>query len=108
MVYGSASEVQALAYGGSKTSTPAIVTQALQQSTSLINMFLQRNTDLSPVPQIVNDVGNHIAVEFLRKPRPSIGELCEDVEKLLGNYRDQLVTEEGTRWGNMRFVTSDW
>lgn len=106
MVYGAASEVMALAYGGSKSTTPGIVTQALQQATSLINIFLNINTDLSPVPQIVNDVANHIAVEYLRKPRPSIGELCEDIEKLLGNVRDQIVDVEATRWANMRYVNS--
>lgn len=107
MVYGIASEVMALAYGGSKSVTPDIVTQALQQATSLINIFLNINEDLNPVPQIVNDVANHIAVEYLRKPRPTIGELCEDIEKLLGNVKDQLVDTEGSRWGNMRIVNPD-
>ena len=104
MVYGTEAGIMALSYGGSKGVTPAIVTTANQNATSIINGYLNLTEDLVTVPQIIVDACNWIASKFVQNPRVDPKECLEMADILLGTIKDQLSATETSRWANMRFV----
>lgn len=104
MVYGSDAAVMNLAYGGSKSSTPGVITEARNTATTIINGYLNITADLSPEPTNITNVANYIASEIVKNPRTSLKELLESVAVLLDVIKDQLSAENTPRWANMRFV----
>jgi len=104
MVYGTEAGIMALAYGGSKSTTPAIVSTANQNATSIINGYLNLTEDLTSPPQIVVDACNWIASKFVENPRTDPKDCLEMADILLGTIKDQLSQSETSRWANMRFV----
>lgn len=104
MAYGSATTVQQLLYGSAKAATPDIVTAALQQATTVINILLNRNEDFSTVPQIITDVANTIAHEICRDPlRYDKMKMIELAKYLLGEFMNQSADSE-TRWGSVYYT----
>ena len=104
MVYGTEAGIMALSYGGSKTSTPTIVTTSNQTATSIVNSYLNITKDLDPVPQIIIDATNLIASELVKNPRTELGSLLETAGILLETLRGEITNKSASRWANMRFV----
>lgn len=104
MVYGTAANVMALAYGGSKSSTPSIVTQALVQATNYINICLNLTEDIASPSAAINAAAESIASEIVKNPRQDPKTLFEFVKMLVGTLGEQVSENEATNWGNMRFV----
>jgi hypothetical protein len=104
MVYGTDAGIMALAYGGSKSSTPAIVTTANQTATSIVNAYLNLTKDLSSPPQIVIDATNLVAAEIVKNPRTELSALLEAASILLETIRGEITEQSVSRWANMRFV----
>ena len=104
MVYGTEAGIMALAYGGSKSATPAIVTTANQTATSIVNAYLNLSKDLTSVPQIVIDTTNLIAAEIVKNPRTELKDLLENAAILLETIRGEITEHSASRWANMRFV----
>ena len=104
MVYGTEAGIMDFAYGGSKSTTPSIVTTANQTATSVVNAYLNLTKDLSTVPQIVIDATNLIAAEIVKNPRTELGTLLESAAVLLETIRGEITHKSASRWANMRFV----
>jgi hypothetical protein len=102
--YGSTDEMEKLAYAGTKTSTPAIVTAVQNTVTSLINIELNRNEDFSTVPTIIGDIANLVGSEILRnrgtRNELSMIQITDMLKALIMNYKDQAPSGQG-RWGNV-------
>ncbi len=104
MAYGVTDEIEKLVYGGTKSSTPAIVTTANQMATSIINSLLGLNEDISdPSTRIIN-VCELLAAELVRTPKIDRKEIVELAEILVGNLRDSGIPSEAGPWANMRFI----
>ena len=105
MAYGDAAEVQKLAWGGTKASTPPIVTTSLQMVTTIINLELNLNADMSPVPQRITDIANLLAAEIVRQGREAdLRSVRENAKVLLNQTKDQMTPFTQGAWGNMVFV----
>jgi len=105
MAYGDSAEVQKLAWGGTKASTPAIVTTALQMVTTIINLELNLNSDMSSVPQRITDIANLLAAEIVRQGREAnLQSIRENAKVLLNQTKDQMTPSTQGMWGNMAFV----
>lgn len=105
--YGNTDEIEKLAWGGTKTSTPATVTTIQNTITTLINLVLNRNSDFSTVPTIVNDVANLMGSEMLRnlgrRTELSKVQIMDELRVLLKDYMDQAPQDQ-TRWGNVWYT----
>jgi hypothetical protein len=106
--YGSTDEMQKLAWGGAKVSTPEIVTTIQNTVTSLINLTLNRNDDFTTVPTMISDVANLVGSEILRsrgnrEGEMTIPQIMDMIKALLASYRDQSPQSDG-RWGNVWYV----
>jgi len=105
--YGSTSEIEKLAWGGTKTSTPAVVTTIQNTITSLINLTLNRNSDFDTVPTAVDSVANLMGSEMLRnlgrRTELSTAQIVDELNVLLKSYMDQAPQDQ-TRWGNVFYI----
>jgi hypothetical protein len=105
--YGSTSEMEKLAWGGTKSSTPAVVTTIQNTITSLINLVLNRNSDFGTVPTAVSSVANLMGSEMLRnlgkRTQLSTVQIVDEVTVLLKSYMDQSPQDQ-TRWGNVFYI----
>lgn len=106
--YGSTDEMQKLAWGGAKTTTPDIVTSIQNTVTTLINLALNRNEDFGTVPQAIGDIANIVGSEVLRNRGARDNELTtiqilDMIKALLSSYKDQSPMSDG-RWGSVWYV----
>jgi len=103
--YGSTDEMENLAWGGTKTSTPARVTAVQNQITSLINLVLNRTEDYATVPEEVMQVANTAGSEILRTggDKLTVIQILDMLKVLLMSYMDQAPSGQ-TNWGNVRWV----
>ena len=105
--YGSTSEIEKLAWGGTKTATPAVVTTIQNTITSLINLTLNRNSDFTTVPTAVDSVANLMGSEMLRnlgrRTELSTAQIVDELNVLLKSYMDQAPQDQ-TRWGNVFYI----
>lgn len=105
--YGSTDEMEKMAFGGTKTSTPATVTTIQNTITTLINLVLNRNSDFSTVPTAIDDVANLMGSEMLRnlgrRTELSKIQIMDELRVLLKDYMDQ-APEDQTRWGNVWYT----
>ena len=100
--------MQKLAWGGTKASTPDILTSIQNTITTLINLVLNRNEDYSTVPTAINDIANLVGSEVLRNRGSRENELTtiqilDMIKALLMSYKDQAPISEN-RWGNVWYV----
>lgn len=102
--YGSTDEMEKLAWGGTKTSTPATVTSVQNTVTDVINLILNRNTDFATVPTAIDSIANLAGSEILRNlgSRTSLStmQIYDMVKVLLGSYMNQTPADQ-SRWGNV-------
>lgn len=105
--YGSTAEMEKLAWGGAKTSTPAVVTSVQNTITDLINLTLNRNSDFSTVPTAVSSVANLMGSEMLRnlgkRTQLTNVQIMDELNVLLKSYMDQSPQDQ-TRWGNVFYI----
>lgn len=105
--YGSTDEMEKLAWGGTKTSTPAVVTSVQNTVTSLINLELNRNDDFSTVPTAITDIANLVGSEVLRnrgtRNQLTMIQIQDMIKVLIQNYKDQAPSGQG-RWGNVFYT----
>ena len=105
--YGSTSEIEKLAWGGTKTSTPAVVTTVQNTITSLINLTLNRNSDFDTVPEPVNAAANLMGSEILRnlgkRTELSTAQIVDELNVLLKSYMAQAPQDQ-SRWGNVFYI----
>lgn len=106
--YGSTDEMQKLAWGGTKASTPDILTSIQNTVTSLINLALNRNEDYTTVPTAINDIANLVGSEILRNRGNRDNELTtiqimDMIKVLLMSYKDQVPLSEA-RWGSVWYI----
>jgi len=103
MAYGVTDEIERLIYGGTKASTPQIVTTSNNIATSIINSILNINVDITEPSARIVHVCELLAAELVRTPKVERKEIVELAEILLGNLRDGGLPSEAGPWGNMRF-----
>jgi len=106
--YGNTDEMQKLAWGGTKASTPDILTSIQNTVTTLINIALNRNEDYSTVPTAIGDIANLVGSEILRNRGNRDNELTsiqimDMIKVLLMSYKDQVPSSE-TRWGSVWYI----
>ena len=91
--YGATDEMEKLAWGGTKSSTPAILTTIQNTTTDLINLVLNRNEDFSTVPTAVDSCANLVGSEILRnrgkRTELTIPQILDMIKVLLLSYMDQ-------------------
>ncbi len=104
MAYGSDVGTMNLAFNGAKSTTPGIVPEARQKATTIINGYLNRSTDFDTIPTPVNDACDWIAAEWIKNRDTPLKDLLEMAAILLETIKDDLNSEQGARWGNVRFV----
>ena len=105
--YGSTDEIEKLAWGGTKSSTPATVTSVQNTITDIINLVLNRNSDFSTVPTAIDSIANLAGSEILRNlgSRTSLTtmQIYDMVKVLLGSYMNQAPDDQ-SRWGNVWYT----
>jgi hypothetical protein len=105
--YGSTDEMEKLAWGGTKTSTPAVVTTVQNTVTDIINLILNRNEDFSTVPSAVSSAANLVGSEMLRNlgKRTELNsmQIYDMAKVLLQSYMDQSPSDQ-VRWGNVWYT----
>lgn len=104
MPYGTDAGTMNLAFGGQKSVTPDIVTEARKKATTIVNGYLNRSEDFTTVPDMVNDATDWIAAEYIKNRSISLKDMLEMAAMLLETVKDDLNVEDGSRWGNVRFV----
>ena len=90
--YGSTAEMQKLAWGGTKASTPDILESIQNTVTTLINNILNRNADFTTVPTPINDIANCVNrfVKFA-KTRPELVFLVTEIGCGLAGYKAKEI-----------------
>ena len=103
--YGSVHQMQDLAWGGSKTTTPKKVKAVQLVVTALINNVLNRSEEYSTVPNAVNRVANIVGSEILRPGGEKLStiQIIDMLKVLLSDYMNNAPAGE-TNWGNVRWV----
>ena len=105
--YGSTDEMEKLAWGGTKTSTPAVVTTVQNTVTDIINLILNRNEDFSTVPSAVSSAANLVGSEMLRnlgkRTELNTMQIYDMAKVLLQSYMDQSPSDQ-VRWGNVWYT----
>ena len=105
--YGSTDEMEKLAWGGTKSSTPATVTTIQNTVTDMINIILNRNSDFTTVPTAIDSIANLTGSEILRnlgrRTELSTVQIHDQLAVLLKNYMDQAPQDQ-TRWGNVWYT----
>lgn len=105
--YGSTDEMEKMAYGGTKTATPAVAVSVQNTITTLMNGIMNRTEDFTTVPTWVNDVANLIGSEILRnrgkRTELSLVTIREELEVLCKSHMDQSPTTQ-SRWGNVYYT----
>lgn len=105
MAYGTDANIQYLAFGGAKASTPAIVTKANQVMTSMINANLGLSADLSPVPQVITDICELGAAGIVKQENPDmLHPWTKQALEMLNFYKNDLKSNQIGNWGNVRIV----
>ncbi len=99
--------MEKLAWGGTKQSTPAVVTSVQNTVTDVVNLVLNRNEDFSTVPTIISSISNLIGSEILRNlgSRTALNtmQIYDMAAALLKSYMDQAPQDQ-SRWGNVFFT----
>lgn len=105
--YGSTDEMEKLAWGGTKTSTPAVVTTVQNTVTDIINLILNRNEDFSTVPSAVSSAANLVGSEMIRnlgkRTELNTMQIYDMAKVLLQSYMDQSPSDQ-VRWGNVWYT----
>jgi len=103
--YGSTDEMENLAWGGTKASTPARVSAVQNVITALINNVLNRLEDYATVPDAVSRIANIAGSEILRPGGDKLTtiQIIDMLKVLLSDYMDNAPAGE-TNWGNVRWV----
>ena len=105
--YGTTDEMEKLAWGGTKASTPAVVTSVQNTVTDIVNLVLNRNEDFSTVPTIVSSVANLVGSEMLRnlgkRTELNTMQIYDMAKVLLQSYMDQSPSDQ-VRWGNVWYT----
>jgi len=106
--YGSTDEIEKLAWGGTKSgSTPATVTSIQNSVTDMINLILNRNSDFSTVPTVIDSIANLTGSEMLRnlckRTELTTIQIYDQLVVLLKSYMDQAPSEN-SRWGNVWYT----
>lgn len=102
--YGSTDEIQKLAYGGTKASLPAVVTTANNQATTIINLILGLNEDISSPSTRISNICNLLASEIVKNPKTPVKDWYEEAEILLASVKDQGIPSETGLFANLRFI----
>lgn len=106
--YGSTDEMEKLAWSGTKTSTPAIVTTVQNTVTDLINLVLNRNSDFATVPTAVSSVANIVGSELLRSKGGrndlTVPQVMDMIKVLMQSYMDQ-APQDHSRWGTVYYTS---
>jgi hypothetical protein len=99
--------MEKMAWGGTKQSTPAVVTSVQNTVTDVVNLVLNRNEDFSTVPTIVSSIANLVGSEILRNlgSRTALNtmQIYDMAAVLLKSYMDQAPQDQ-SRWGNVFFT----
>mgnify|MGYP006899561468 FL=1 len=99
--------MEKMAWGGTKQSTPAVVTSVQNTVTDVVNLVLNRNEDFSTVPTIVSSIANLVGSEILRNlgSRTALNtmQIYDMSAVLLKSYMDQAPQDQ-SRWGNVFFT----
>lgn len=104
MAYGITDDIERLVYGGTKASTPQVITTSNNVATAIVNSILDLNENIGdPSPRIIH-ITELIAAELVRTPKVDRKEIVEFAEILLGNLRDSGISSEVGPWANMRFI----
>ena len=105
--YGATDEMEKLAWGGTKASTPAVVTTVQNVVTDLINNSLNRNSDFATVPTAIGSIANLVGSEILRnlggRTPLSTMQIIDMINAMLSNYKDQAPGDQ-SRWGNVWYT----
>lgn len=104
MAYGTDTGTMNMAFNGVKATVPAIVGEARQKATTIINGYLNRTEDFTVIPTPVNDACDWIAAEWIKNKDTPLKDLLEMAAILLETIKDDLNAEKSTRWGNVKFV----
>lgn len=105
--YGSTSEMEKMAWGGAKTTTPAVVTTVQNTVTTLMNLVLNRSEDFTTVPSFISDIANIIGSEILRnqgrRTELTTPQILDMAKVLLQSYMAQAPQDQ-SRWGNVYYT----
>lgn len=105
--YGNTDEMEKLAWGGTKTATPAVVTTIQNTITDLINLILNRNEDFSTVPTAISSIANLTGSDILRnlgrRTELSQVQIWDQLVVLVKNYMDQAPQDQ-SNWGNVFYT----
>lgn len=105
MAYGTDANIQYLVWGGTKASTPAIVTKANQVMTSMINASLGLSADMSPTPDIIRDICELGAAGIVKQETPdTLHPWTKQALEMLNFYKNDLKSNQIGNWGNVRIV----
>ena len=105
--YGNTDEMEKLAWGGTKTATPAVVTTIQNTITDLINLILNRNEDFTTVPTAISSIANLTGSDILRnlgrRTELSQVQIWDQLVVLVKNYMDQAPQDQ-SNWGNVFYT----
>ena len=104
--YGTTDAMEKLAWGGTKSSTPGIVTEVQLIVTDLINLVLNRNEDFATVPQAVISCANITGSDILRnrgkRNELTTPQIIDEIKVLMMSYMDQAPSDH-SNWGNVNY-----
>lgn len=105
--YGATDEMEKMAWGGTKTSTPAVVTSVQNTVTTLVNLVLNRTEDFTTVPTFIDDISNICGSEILRnlgrRTELTTVQIIDMLKVLTMSYMDQSPDDQA-RWGNVFYT----
>lgn len=102
MAYGTTANIEYLVWGGTKASTPPIVTKANQLMTSTINAALGLSADLTTVPQIIVDICELGAAGIVKQgDKEEMHPWTKQALQILDFYKNDMKPNEKGRWGNV-------
>ncbi len=103
--YGATDEMEKLAWGGTKATTPDRVTAVQNLVTSLINLVLNREEDYATVPEAIDQIANIVASDILKPggDKLTTPQILDEIKVLSMNYMDQAPAGQ-TNWGNVRWI----
>ena len=104
MAYGATDEIEKLAYGGVKATTPPVVTTANNQATTIINLVLGLNADITTPSTSIANICNLLASEIVKNPKTLVKDWYEEAEILLLSVKDQGLPSETGLFANIRFI----
>jgi len=105
--YGTTDAIEKLAWGGTKSTTPGIVTEIQNVVTDLINLVLNRNEDFTTVPQAITSCANITGSDILRnrggRNQLTTPQIIDEIKVLLMSYMDQAPSDQ-SNWGNVYYT----